>query len=378
MKGRGPRGLGRHPRTRCRGDKSQTKDTVPSGTSLLTTTGGTMALHHDVGRRSHRRLIMALLALAVGATLAVAASPALASSAAARYRAAPKITLKLSSAAPRRNVIMKMFGSVSPVEIVGESVILLVQKKSSGGKWTPISTPGGGPQVQYTPPESWMGIFNTTTTAEGKITGILSAWEGSVVYGSPVTAQIGHFVDYTMTSAQGTLWQDYVFEGGRTYTFSGTPVEDVGTLRWYFADADLGYEVIPGESYEGDSSHEAVGVTTEVEDGKTWVTNDWHVTVADELRTGDLPRPLFHGGHMAETRVVHNDSDPTNYTWTTVSTWDLAPHDSDAVIPLAARQGSYDWQYTPTKKGAYRVRAMILKTANHVALNSPWRTFMVR
>ena len=80
---------------------------------------------------------------------------------------------------------------------------------------------------------------------------------------------------------------------------------------------------------------------------------------------------------MAGTRTLVDNGDPS-LTYTTVSTWDLAPPDSDAVLPWPVREGSYDWAFTPRQKGVYRVRASILKTADHGAFGSPWRTFAVK
>jgi hypothetical protein len=334
-------------------------------------------------RRSHRCLIVSVLALAVG-TLVVAASPALASSEAAKQRVTPKITIAISPAAPKPNRVVKVTGDVYPVELVGEFVILVVQKKSPNHKWTMVRTPGSGPQVQFTPPRSWLGIFNTTRTWAGRITGIDSAWEGSVIYGSPKTNLFDHYVDYSLTSAHGHLWAEYEFDGGRTLQYSGTPVADSGTLRWYFADSKSDYDqnghmsiVVPRDSYTGDSFHDTAGVVTEVEDGKVFKSFDEHWSVWDTLWGGELPRPLLDDGRMGGTRIVHDDDDPS-LTSIIVTTWDLAPPDSDAVLPWPVREGAYSWKYTPKARGSYRMRAVIFKTADHAELDSPWRTFTVR
>jgi hypothetical protein len=40
--------------------------------------------------------------------------------------------------------------------------------------------------------------------------------------------------------------------------------------------------------------------------------------------------------------------------------------------------GSYGWTYKPARKGAYRIKATIAKTAEHLAARTTWRTFRVR
>jgi hypothetical protein len=40
--------------------------------------------------------------------------------------------------------------------------------------------------------------------------------------------------------------------------------------------------------------------------------------------------------------------------------------------------GSYSWKYEPARKGAYRIKATIAKTAEHLAAGTTWRTFRVR
>ena len=40
--------------------------------------------------------------------------------------------------------------------------------------------------------------------------------------------------------------------------------------------------------------------------------------------------------------------------------------------------GSYSWKYKPAKKGAYRMKASIAKTAAHAAATTKWRTFKVK
>jgi photosystem II stability/assembly factor-like uncharacterized protein len=43
-----------------------------------------------------------------------------------------------------------------------------------------------------------------------------------------------------------------------------------------------------------------------------------------------------------------------------------------------ATSGTYRCTYKPTKKGGYRLRATIAKTATHTAASTPWRTFRVK
>ena len=40
--------------------------------------------------------------------------------------------------------------------------------------------------------------------------------------------------------------------------------------------------------------------------------------------------------------------------------------------------GSYSWKYKPAKKGAYRLRTTIAKSAAHKAATTQWRTFKVK
>ena len=40
--------------------------------------------------------------------------------------------------------------------------------------------------------------------------------------------------------------------------------------------------------------------------------------------------------------------------------------------------GAYSWKYKPAKKGAYRVQAVIVKTATHAAATSKWLAFKVK
>jgi len=40
--------------------------------------------------------------------------------------------------------------------------------------------------------------------------------------------------------------------------------------------------------------------------------------------------------------------------------------------------GAYSWKYKPAKRGAYRMRATIAKSAAHTAAATPWRKFKVK
>jgi hypothetical protein len=40
--------------------------------------------------------------------------------------------------------------------------------------------------------------------------------------------------------------------------------------------------------------------------------------------------------------------------------------------------GAYKWKYKPTKKGAYRMQAMIAKTAAHASAKTKWVAFKVK
>ena len=40
--------------------------------------------------------------------------------------------------------------------------------------------------------------------------------------------------------------------------------------------------------------------------------------------------------------------------------------------------GAYSWKYKPARRGAYRMRATIAKTAAHTAATTKWRTFKVK
>lgn len=340
-------------------------------TSLYTMTGGIMGLHPAAGRRSRRRLVMSLMALAVGATLGAGAPQALAGPRHAKQGVAPRMTLKVRPSSSRPNKIITVTGAVWPVEIVGENIALSVQRKALSGKWTAVSL--ARRQVQYAPPASWQGTFDSRLDWVGMTHGTMENWQGQVSYGSPKTDLQFHYVDYSMTSATGSLTALYYIDSDAGVTmaaYSGTPVDDYGSLRWYFAESrgtDEG--TIPKDSYVGGTQHEATGMWTTI-----WF--DHTTTVADNMREqshGDIwlpedgPRPLGADGHMSGTRSRIPGPGLTH-----VSEWDLTS--SELVVPY----GTYSWKYTPKKKGLYRVRAAIAKTANHAASKSPWRNLTVK
>ena len=40
--------------------------------------------------------------------------------------------------------------------------------------------------------------------------------------------------------------------------------------------------------------------------------------------------------------------------------------------------GAYAWRYKPARRGAYRLRTTIAKTASHTAARTAWRGFRVK
>ena len=322
---------------------------------------------------SHRRLLASLLTLAVGATIGAGAPQALASPMGAHSGYRPWIMIEASPATWGSKLAIKVSGDAWPIEIVGEYLSLTVQRKAPSGKWLTVGSRHR--QVQFIPPESWDGTFNTKIDWLGEFTGTNPAWEGSVSYGSPETHQLEHYVDYSMTSASGRLWADGIFGSVRTLTYTAeTPVKDSGTLRWYFADilGDYGSDgklsvLIPKGSYQGDSYHETSGTLTEVEEGvNVPEDNPTFFIVEDVLRLKDTePRPVLNkDGQMQQTRVVTSNDDPTLIE-TTTSKWNLAPSS-------AVENGFYTWGYKTAKKGLYRVRATVARTRDHAAAQSVW------
>jgi hypothetical protein len=337
-----------------------------------------MGLHHDVGRRSHRRRSVVLLALAVGATLGVAAPQALAGSGDPPLPDLPSITLRVSPMESSPRVAIKVAGEVKPVESVGKFVTLTVQQKSRRGKWTRVSS--ATVQVLFTPPPEWMGQFNMVVI--GPSMSLTGDWKGQVLYESPKMAVFGHYVDYTMTSATGTSASSGG-DGPITWTYAGTPLylndtpPDTGTLRWYFAENPAD---IPADNYDGDATHNTEGELMMRDDsvspaavfifhihrsiaGLLWTPAD------DPTSLGTRPM-LAEDGHMRGTAARPYQGLPL---LTQRLDWDLAPRlDSDAVVPYEQRYGDYAWSYTPTKKGLYRMRAAV------GGIRSGWRSFTVR
>lgn len=376
MKGRGPRGPGRHPRTRCRSDKSQTKDTVPSGTSLLTTTGGTMGLHHDVGRRSHRRLIVCVLALALGATLGIAAPQAVAGPMGAHVRYGAAVSLKATYAQHSSKHII-VTGEAWPVEMVGQYVVISVQRKSPSGKWTAVTS--ARRQVLFLAPFTWQGTFNITDVFADHNVGTL-IWQGQVTY-QLVDVELDIYrADYELVSAMGTCTQTGFgsqWKSGENHDFSwaynGTPVDDLGSLNWYFAESPL--LGVARDSYDGVSWHTTTGLRI-----VTWDDGSVTTSEAQALAQGVIwpldgstgARPTLDGVNMIGSR---EESYSTGYTESLE--WSLAPSETDFNDEVE-RGGAYSWSFTPKKKGTYRVRATIAKTADHPAAKSDWHTVKVK
>ena len=46
-------------------------------------------------------------------------------------------------------------------------------------------------------------------------------------------------------------------------------------------------------------------------------------------------------------------------------------------LRLISATGTYSWKYKPLRKGAYRMRAQVAKTATHLAAKTVWRKFKV-
>jgi hypothetical protein len=400
--------------------QSQVGDAVPSGTSLVTTNAGTMGPHPSAGRRSHRRLSLSLLALAVGATLCVAASPALANSEATKQLAKPKMTLDLGSTSSRPNRVVRVTGDVWPVELVGEWVQIAVQRKSKG-KWTPLWTNYGSKQVLFTPPASWEGTFNMEVTRDdGNWSDWTSTWRGQVRYElrAAPSSPTFHFTDYTMTWAQGEFTNNgidtlmnghavsYAYTGFPFAMGSPTPFTDWGMLRWYFAEDKLAWDrddkgIVPKDSYEGNAWHnvrgtlfitgryhpgeteEVTGVSNHI-DAEMWPGSSheiWRSAASFVSVPAEAARPVLdEDGNMVHS-VVRPMAHMAGYT--EKLNWVLTPSTPDDANILG-RSGFYSWEYTPTKKGLYRLQATIFKdiTPQHplgtVSVQSAWRTLTVK
>jgi hypothetical protein len=336
-----------------------------------------MDREYAAGRRSHRRLIVSIVALALGATLGATAPQALAGPG-EPMPGLPSITLRVSPTASSPRMAIKVVGEVMPVDSVGKFVTLTVQQKSRRGKWTGVSS--AKVQVMFTPPPEWMGKFNMVVI--GPSMSLTGDWKGQVLYESPKTAVFGHYVDYSMTSATGTSASSGG-DGPITWTYTGTPLSlgdqppDTGDIRWYFAENPAD---IPVDNYDADATHNTEGeLMMRDASSSPAVVFSYHVQrsiagfvwAPEDDATSLGARPLLaEDGHMRGTAARPYQGLPL---LTQELDWDLAPRlDSDAVLPYGERYGDYTWAYTPTKKGHYRMRAAIGR------IRSPWRSFTVR
>jgi hypothetical protein len=280
---------------------------------------------------------------------------------------------------------MTVSGRVSPIAMVGELVLLSLQRKAPNGRWTQVSA--REEQVRYVPPKSWQGTFNTEITSSPSWS---QSWKGRVTYTLADTDLIGHYAEYTMTSATGIYtWtdsgEDWMNDGVQRWwlTYSGTPVQDMGGLRWYFAKhlfAPSALEGIAGDSYEGSAFHNLSGIPT-----ITWADGTIETLPVTPSGVGawiwpvsgssDGPRPLLEADlHMRGTQVTPS--------WPSVGStesldWDLGS--SDPALPvLEERSGFYfSDSFTAKKKGLYRARTTITSTFDHYGFQTPWRTFTV-
>jgi len=343
---------------------------------------------HAAGRRRRRRLIAAIIALALGATLGAAAPQAFAGPKEAKQRDEPSITLTVNPRAARTNRHIDVSGRVWPVEVVGENVTLSVQRKAPRGRWTPVTL--AGLQVFFYAPLTWEGTLTTEITGP---TASLQSWTGRVTYelwnADPDTDRInvGHYAEYSMTKATGTYtWTD----GGEDWkgdkmqhwslTYSGTPVQDSGSLRWYFAEATVGAGTIPIDSYEATAVHALTGVLVVTwEDGTVetlpGIASGVAAWIWPDARSPEAPRPVLEPGGLMRGSYVRTDSPSAGFTES--SRWVLEPSDYIFYDQLG-RSGFYDWEYTPTKKGLYRVRVSGAQTADHRAFRSSWHKVTVR
>lgn len=344
--------------------------------------------HADTGRRSHRRLIVSLLALALGATLGGAAPQAFASSRDAKQRYQPSLVVEAYSLPDLKEIGVSV--SVYPVEIVGESVTISLQRKASGGRWTPVTA--HREMVDFWAPTTWAGTFTTEITAPPLWSQV---WTGLVTYKierpdpDPAKAFIDvSYADYSLIEAIGTYtWTD----GGESWkndrmqhwsmTYPGTRVDDWGSLRVYFWKTTLGAETVPIDSYEGSAFHRYTGVPEiNWEDGTVeklfetpsgvgaWI---WPDLVGSPL----APRPLLEPSGGMSGSYVRTASPSVGYTES--SQWNLAPSDDEFADPLGRHGGSITF-FEHAKKGTYRVRVSGARTADHRAFQSSWHNVTVR
>ncbi len=329
-------------------------------------------------RRSHRRLIMLLLALTLGATLGAAAPQARAGRRDPPLPALTRITLRVSPGPLRPNQVVRLAGEAYPVEHVGDFVTGVLQKKT-GSRWRTVASTTF--QVTFDAPASWSGSWNTqqNVTYQGVAgrKGTLAVWKGDVTYEHANVNLTEHYVEYEMTGARGAssyswkLWGDGVgllqwddFVGNRS-------TENTGTLKWYFAESPDGIGI---DAYEGDSRHVSSGVlTNNVMNDPVLVTTKT-VGSTDVDAMGSAPRHVVRlDGHMKATALERPGTmiGSVNETVTMVSSWDLAP--SEAVDePLLLRHGDYVGRMRFAQAGDYRLRSEV------GGAHSPWVTLRVR
>jgi hypothetical protein len=345
-------------------------------TSLYTMTGGIMDKATATGQRSHRRLFMSLMALVVGATLGANAPQASAGAKGAHLRYGAAVSLKATFTAHSSKHIV-VTGGAWPVEMVGQYVVVSLQRKSPSGKW--IAVTSAKRQVLFLAPFTWQGTFNITDVYVDHNVGTLT-WQGQVTY-QIVDVEFGIYrADYELVSAMGTCTQTGFgsqWKSGENHDFSwaynGTPVDDLGSLNWYFADSPL--LGVARDSYDGVSWHTTNGLRI-----VTWDDGSVTTSEAQALAQGVIwpldgstgPRPTLDGVNMIGSR---EQSYSTGYSESLE--WSLAPSDTDFNNEIE-RGGDYSWSYAPKKKGVYRVRATIAKTADHPAARSDWHTVTVK
>jgi hypothetical protein len=317
---------------------------------------------------------LTLLALAVGAMLGVAAPQAL---------AVPKITLDISPAASRLNTVVAVTGEAYPAELVGEYVKLSVQAWDPGRRrWDAAAS--RKLRVKFTAPQSWQGKFNIEYVQPPGLIGSYT-YAGQVTYTLDSTDLGEHVAHYKLTSATGDFNNDCSFPGFSS-TSTWRPDSDWGDLWWYFAEDKGGSTRIPADSYDGSANHSFTGRSTITQDGFTyvvdpaeesigamiWVPGEAAVTARPLVTGFDWSTPGKAVGFMRKT-VVRYDS----ALLTTESLdWDL--ESSAGAEPYAVRHGDFTQKYRANKKGLYRMRGTIARTADHPTLNSPWRKLTVR
>jgi len=369
-----PAGLAAIRSLRGRGDQSPARDTVPSGTSLVSIIGGVMDREPAAGRRSHRRLIACLLALALGATLGVGAPQALAGPKDAHLSLGDSITLRVSPGSLSPKEIIAAAGEVMPVERVGDFVTISIEKKSAKGKWKKVSSTRE--QVQFKAPASWSGKWNARQDSVGTVdarVGTLADWQGTVLFEHPTINLKGHYVDYEMTWAAGTSTYEGVNYDGEgvlwgLYKYIGYPLKtagakaDLGRLRWYFAESPDGIYI---DSYEGNSYHltEGVFTVTSLKSSPPTVTEaPAYMYDSDTMwSAGDSgPRYRLQIDGRMKNKLVRPGAlgNGVSETVTMVSDWDLAPSET-IEMNTDLREGYYTGKTSIAKPGDYHIRAEI-------------------